>query len=89
VVNKKAPPGGEAGRHLIPAVGAKPRGISDYWQRFLPRSSLGRRSHGASWVAVLLARAKGHHGDAGDFAIGVSLEVGVICLEQSHLDALL
>ena len=52
----------------------------------MPRSSFSRSNYGASGVAVLLARAKWHAGDAGEIAIGVNLEVGGVCLEQSHLE---
>ena len=52
----------------------------------MPRSSFSRSNYGASGVAVLLTRAKWHAGDAGEIAIGVNLEVGGVCLEQSHLE---
>ena len=42
--------------------------------------------HGASGVAVLLARSLGHHGDAADLAEVTDAEIGFSCLEVGHLE---
>ena len=52
---------------------------------FQPPDDLFSRCHGALGVAVLLARALGHHGDATNLAHVTHTEVCGICLEAGHL----
>ena len=50
-----------------------------------PPDDLFSRRHGAFGVAVRLARALGHHGDATKLAHVTHKEVCGICLEAGHL----
>ena len=55
-------------------------------ETFQPPDDLLGSRHGASGVAVLLARPVGDHGDAADLAEVTHGEERFLCLENGHLE---